>query len=474
VDRLAQKTLDRPEAGEDLVLASEVQELTEPQPRPDSPLLAVSRVLWRERVRVGKATLAGALIAAVIVLIWPSSYTATVQLMPPDGSELSGSMGILAQLMGSGNFSSGGSSSGGSLGGGSSSSLASGLGELLGGQKPGALFVGILGCRTVEDHLVDKFDLRKVYWRKTYKGAREKLESNTDIEEDKKTGIIKIEVDDHSQERAKGIAQAYVSELDWMIARVNTSSASREREFLEKRLVLVHKELDAAAKDLSEFSSKNAMMDPDDQSKAMMEATAVLQGQLIAAQSELSGLEEIYTDDNVRVRSAKANVAELQRQLNQIGGMNYSGSNALDPKDLYPSLRQLPILGAQYEELYRRAKIAETVLEMLTKEYELARVEEAKQTPTVKVLDAANPTEKPSWPPRKLFTAIGAFLGFVFGGCWVVAYEYWCELDPSDPNKDFLQGAWTDIQLHMQQSRSFFRSKLARLRGKDRADDRVS
>jgi len=472
VDRSTQETLDRPD-GRDLMLASEVQELTEPQRSPESPLLAVSRVLWRDRVRVGKATLGAAVISAIIVLLWPVSYTATVQLMPPDGSELSGNMGMLATLMSSSSLSSSSSSSS-SGGGGSVGGLASGLGQLLGGQKPGDLFVGILGCRTIEDHIIDRFDLRKVYWRKTYKSTREKLESNTDVDEDKKTGIIKIEVDDHSRQRAAAIAQAYVQELDSIIARVNTSSASREREFLEQRLVLVHKELDATTKDLSQFSSKNAIMDPDDQSKAMMEAAAVLQGQLIAAQSELSGLEEIYTSDNVRVRSMKANVAQLQQQLNQLGGMNYSGSVSLDPKDIYPPLRQLPILGAQYEELYRRAKIAEVVLEMLTKEYELAKVEEAKETPSVKVLDASNPTEKPSWPPRKLFTAIGAFLGFIFGGCWVVACEYWAELDPSDPYKDFVEGVWTDLQVHKQQTRSFIQSKLARLRRKDEADEQAS
>jgi hypothetical protein len=157
----------------------------------------------------------------------------------------------------------------------------------------------------------------------------------------------------------------------------------------------------------------------------------------------------------------KANVAQLQQQLNQLGGMGYSGSTTLDSKDIYPSLRQLPILGVQYEELYRRAKIAEVVLEMLTKEYELAKVEEAKETPSVKVLDASSPTEKPSWPPRKLVTFIGAFLGFVFGSCWVVARQYWSELDPSDPYKDFGQSAWADIQLYTRQARSRLRSKLA-------------
>ena len=123
----------------------------------------------------------------------------------------------------------------------------------------------------------------------------------------------------------------------------------------------------------------------------MVEAAATLQGQLIAAESELQGLKQIYTDSNPRVRSLNARVDELKRQLDKLGGKGESMTEASDqPGDsLYPSIRKLPLLGVTYADLYRRTMIQEAVLETLTKEYEIAKVQEAKEIPTVKVLDAA-------------------------------------------------------------------------------------
>ncbi len=403
--------------------------------RADSPFIAVSRLLWAERRRLKKPTLIGLVATFVITLLISNRYEATVQLMPPDNSSMS-SMSALGAILGGGSL---------GMGSGVGGNLAGGLGELLGGQRPGALFVGILSCRTVADRIIDRFDLRKVYWRKTYASTRKQLASHRTISEDKKTGIIMIRVTDTDKRRAVGIAQAHVEELNRLLAQVNTSAASREREFLEQRLQVIHKELQDATKALSEFSSRNTTLEPADQGKAMVEAAAMLQGQFIAAQSELSGLEQIYTPENVRVRSLKAHVAELQDQINKMGGKNYNGETTLDPNALYPSLKQLPILGAQYADLYAKVKIDETVFALLTSEYEMARVEEAKQTPSVKVLDAPFLPEKQSFPPRILLTLLGALLGLLFGGCWIVLDQVWSELDDSDPYKRLANEIWVEV-----------------------------
>jgi capsule polysaccharide export protein KpsE/RkpR len=421
--------------------------------RRDSPFVAIARLLWEQRLRLWKPTLAGLIIAALISILIPSRYEATVRLMPPENTDSMG-VGMLGALMGGGM----GSSGGGSLGG----SLSGGLGELLGGQKPGALFVGILSCRTVADRIIDRFDLRKVYWRKTYMATREQLASRRTIAEDKKTGIIAITVSDTDRARAAAMAQAHVDELDRLLAQVNTSAASRERAFLEQRLTVVHKELQDAAKALSQFSSRNTTLDPQDQGKAMVEAAAILQGQLIGAQSELSGLEQIYTGDNVRVRSLKAHVAELQAQLNKLGGKNYAGSTTLDPNSLYPSLRQLPVLGAEYADLYGRVKIDETVFALLTEEYEMARVQEAKETPSVKILDAASLPEKKSFPPRSLISLTGGFLGFFFASCWIVGAQLWSEVDPNEPHKKLFQEVLAEGRASFRATSDRVRSFLAR------------
>src|SRR4029077_7275965 len=106
-----------------------------------------------------------------------------------------------------------------------------------------------------------------------------------------------------SPQRSSDIAQAYVEELNRTVAEVNTSAAHRERIFLEERLKTVKQDLDSAAKDFSEFASKNVAINIKEQGRTMVQAAAVLQGQLIAAQSEAEGLRQIYSDENVRVRA---------------------------------------------------------------------------------------------------------------------------------------------------------------------------
>jgi uncharacterized protein involved in exopolysaccharide biosynthesis len=458
VGRVSQRVIETPEVP-DVTHRRAAPDPADARPQSDQPArLAIAWLLWEQRRRIAKATLAGLIISAIVTLFIPNTYQAVVQLMPPDSNSLSGGMGMLTALMGMSDLGSSGGSSGG--GGG----LASGLGDLLGGQKVGALFIGILDSRTIADRIIDRFDLRKVYWLKTYASARKKLASRTAIAEDKKTGIIRIAVEDHDRERAVEMAQAYVSELDRLLAQVNTSAASRERTFLEQRLSLVDGHLQEDSKRLSEFSSKNATLDPEEQGKAMVESAAVLQGQLIAAQSELSGLEQIYTSENIRIRSLKAHVAELQDQLNKLSGKNYAGATTLDAADLYPPLRQLPVLGLEYAELYRRVKVDEAVFGLLTKEYELAKVQEAKETPSVKALDLARLPEKPSWPPRKLLTLAGGFVGFLLGGCLVVGRQLWSELDSTEPHKEFLFIVWSETKAWIRDTAWRIRSRISKIR----------
>jgi capsule polysaccharide export protein KpsE/RkpR len=424
VDRLTHTTLEDSN-GQDLLLSPEEQEIAE-ESNAEPQFVALGRLIWPQRAFVAKASLIGLLVTAVLTLMMPNHYEATIQLMPPDSSSLSGSsalMGMAMNVLGSG--SKGGGSSMGSSGG-----FGGAIGDLLGVQKPGALFIQVLSSRTISDHLIDRFDLRKLYGAKTYASARKKLLSMVDFKEDKKSGTISIAVHDWDKARATAMTQAYIDELNGLLSHLNNSAASREAEFLQGRLVTIHQELESAEKDLSQFSSKNATLDPEDQGKAMLDAASMLQSQLIAAKSELSGLEQIYTGDNVRVRSLRAHIAELEQQLNNFGGKDYSGSTKLDANALYPSLRQLPVLGQRYVELYRQVKVDEAVFELLTQAYEMARVEEAKDTPSIKVLDPPKLPEKKSWPPRTLLSIGGGFLGFCFASAWIVAGERWSEDEP--------------------------------------------
>jgi uncharacterized protein involved in exopolysaccharide biosynthesis len=378
--------------------------------------------LWRERRFVAKAFVAGMLVAAVISLLIPRKYESTTRLMPPE----KGGLGGLAAMLAAAGIG-GGDDKAGSLVGG----LVS---DAVGLKSSSALFIGVLKSTTVQDELVDKFNLRKVY-RVTYqKDAREVLSDNTDINEDRKSGIIAITVTDRSPQRAMQIARAYADELGRLTAQLNMSAAHRERVFLEERLKQVKQDLDAASKDLSDFSSRNLTLDVKEQGKAMVTGAAALEGELIAAESELSGLRQIYTSNNIRVRSLQARVDELRSKLAELRGNSTDAwIEGGKSGDLGVSIAKLPVLGLTYYDLYRKAKIQETVFEILTKQCELAKIEEAKEVPSIKVLDEALVPEKKSSPKRMLITIFGALLAALLAAAYVMASAHWLRLGASHP-----------------------------------------
>jgi capsule polysaccharide export protein KpsE/RkpR len=307
----------------------------------------------------------------------------------------------------------------------------------------------VLRSRTVEDKLIQEFDLRKLYHARRIEDARKVLEGKTDIAIDRKSQIVTVDVTDKSPQRATALAQAYVEELNRTLAEVSTSSARRERIFLEGRLTTVNNDLETAEKAFSQFSSKNAAIDLKEQGKAMVTAAATLEGELIAARSELEGLRQVYANSNVRVRSAQARIAELESQLEKVSGGYESPSpeKGNDDDALYPSIRRLPLLGVPYADLYRKTRVQEALFEMLTQKYELAKVEEAKEIPTVKVLDFPKLPERNSFPPRLLLMLLGTVLSFSGGVAWIFGHEKWEQMDPADPGKVLAQEVFETVKV---------------------------
>jgi uncharacterized protein involved in exopolysaccharide biosynthesis len=340
--------------------------------------------------------------------------------------------------------------------------LAAMASNLLGEKKTGALFAELMHSRTIQDHIVDQFHLQKVYWKRYKQDARDKLDDRTTVTEDRKSGVITIDLVDSNPERAREIAQAYVQELNLLLAQVSTSSARRERIFIEQRLTTVKEDLEDAEKKFGAFASQNTALDIKEQTRAMVQSAAELQGQLIAAQSQLQGLEQIYTDNNVRVRSLRAQVAELKRQLDKIGGVNGSVENPTASSDeLYPSIKKLPLLGVEWADLYRRTKIQETVYELLNQQYELARIQEAKEIPTVNVIDPASYPEKRAFPQPGLLIMSGTLISVLCAAAGLLLIHRWNQIDPTDPRKLLAQQAGSHI---INQVRRIIRWPVIRLR----------
>ncbi len=383
--------------------------------------VAYLRLLWEHRPLLARVALYGLLASTLIAFLIPARYDSTARLMPPDNQSASSLAAAAAAMSGVG----------AGLGGAAS--------DLLGLKSTSDVFVGILSSRTIQDKLIQQFDLKRLYWDRRMEDARRDLAEHTSVSVDRKSQIIAISVTDHDPKSAAAMAQAYVEELNRLVAELSTSSARRERLFLEERLKAVNQDLEVAEKEFSQFSSKNTAIDIKEQGKAMVEAAATLQGQYIAAQSELEGLKQIYTDNNVRVRSVRARIAELKRQLEKLGGKGEqaSESSGQQPDFLYPSVRKLPLLGVTYADLYRRTRVQEAVFETLTKQYELAKVQEAKEIPTVKVLDMPIIPEKKSFPPRLLIIFMGTTLAFAAATTWVFGKTSWNQTDSNDPRKVF-------------------------------------
>lgn len=390
-------------------------------PNPDQRIDLVTAValVWSERRRCLRWLGIGLILSVAIALLIPNRYESTASLMPPDPQAMS-SMAMLATMSGA-----------------ASPSSTAGLASSLFGTKPAsATFMGVIQSRSAQDDLINRFDLRKVYGYKRYVDTREELASRTSVKEDAKTGVISITVTDRRPDRARDLARAYVEELDKLVAQLSTSSARRERLFLEQRLSAVQEELDAASRELSRFSSRNLTLDMQTQGKTLVEAAARLQSELIVAQSEVRGLETVYGVGNTRLRAAQARVAELERQLRTLSGRGDSEeSSGLGPGQLYPSLRRLPLLGVTYADLYRRLKVREAVYEVLTKQYELAKVQEAREIPTVKVLDQPTLPEKKAFPPRMAIIILGTFLTIPLIAVRLSAENRWRRLEADDPRK---------------------------------------
>ena len=380
-------------------------------------------LLWRSRRRLLIVAGAGCLLFCLVAFsFFPRQYQSVVRLMPPDAQSAMGFASMASALSGVPPSVTGG-----------------GLASLVNSRSPSAIFLAILASRTAQDDIINRFDLRKVYGCRTYGCARKTLSKRTSVDEDKKTGVVTVAVRDNDPARARELAGAYVDELNKLVVVMDTSSAHRERVFLVQQLQTVKQNLDSASVQLSHFSSSHATMDVQRQGSAMLDAATKLQGELIGAQSELSELQAAYSPENFRVQEAQARVASLKQELRKLGGESDETSSDPGSDQIFPSLRELPLLGVTYSDLYRSVRLNEAVYETLTKQYALAKVEEARGIPTVTVLDAPDLPEKRMFPVWLVMVVAGTVLSLIGGAAWIVGPELWRQLDSADSRKAALR-----------------------------------
>jgi capsule polysaccharide export protein KpsE/RkpR len=442
------------------LVSPEVEDTASSEPRlpsslvgtgPDSVLapnwVSNASILWQKRRILARTAGVSFALALVIAFTMPKQYESSARIMPPSNSM--GGTALLAALAGR---------AGGSLG--SLGALASGF---LGGGGNTSLFIELLRSGTVSGHLIDRFDLQHIYHKRYRVDTGKYLARHTKIVDDKKSGVITLTVTDTDPTRARDIAQGYLDELNRLVTNTNTSSAHQERIFIERRLHGVQGDLQKAQQQLSEFSSTHSTVDIKEQARAMVDAASRLQAQLIVEQSGLDSLRQTYGDGNVRIRSAQARIAELQAQIAKMGGSSKALSaddsgraNADDAasrnEDLYPPLRQLPRLAVPYANLYREVQVQEAVYELLTQQYELARIQEAKDVPVVSVIDTPGIPEKKSFPPRLLLALLITVISVVVASALVLAKHQWLQVPANDPRKALALEIGKSVQARLKSS----------------------
>ena len=364
-------------------------DLSNQEPATDGPkevdTIAVLLVLARNKERILTITLVAALLALIISLLLPKMYTATTTVLPPQQNQ-SAVTAMLGQL--------------GAIAGLGSGDLAL--------KNPDDLFVAMLQSRTIQDRLIDHFDLRRVYSVKQYQAARKKLQSRSTIVAGDE-GLISISVTDGVPQRAADLANAYVDELRQLNGNLAITEAGQRRAFYQQQLYGERDALTQAEVALKQMEEKTGLIQPDAQGKAIVEAVADMRAQVAIHEVQLQAMRTYATESNPDLKRAQQELAGLRAQLAKLERSTGDLGNSTPQK----STPQLPAIELEYLRRLRDVKYHEAVYEFLGKQLEAARIDEAKDAVIVQVVDKAVVPETKSSPRRALIVLVTTVLAFV-------------------------------------------------------------
>jgi tyrosine-protein kinase Etk/Wzc len=353
-------------------------------------------VLSRRKRLILYTTLATAAAAAIVALLVPNRYTATATILPPQQNQsLAASM--IGQL--------------GALG-----PMAAMAQKDLGLRSANDLYVGMLHSRTVEDDLIRRFDLLRVYREHKMSDARRELEAASTVAIGKE-GFVTISVQDEDRGRAPQIANAYVEELRQLTQALAVTEAGQRRLFFERQLEQAKNNLVDAEQALKETELKTGLIQLDGQAKAIIDSVVRLRALIAAKEVELRGTRLFSTEQNPDVRLGEEQLSGLRTELAHLEKQSAS------PGDVEVPTGSVPEAGLQYVRKLRDLKYSETIFEMLAKQNEAARLDEAKTAAVIQVLDPAIVPDRKSSPRRSLIIVSATLLGFFASALYVLLAE---------------------------------------------------
>lgn len=379
-----------------------------PDPAPDSDVISLLDYLeviakrWRMIV---KMTVTAFVLSVVIALLLPNIYSSTAMILPPQQD--SSMLGMMSAMTGG---------------------MASLAGDLLGKGTTADLYVGMLNSNTVKDAIINRFKLIEVYEQDYRLDTYKKLDKNVDISAGKKDGIISVTVEDKDPKRAANMANAFVEELGKLTVRLNITGASQNRGYLENRLVKAKVDLSRAEDALKSFQLKNRALDVPDQAQATIAEIAGLKAQLATQEVQFSAIRSRFTDSAQEVKDLKTSTSNLRSQIAKLEGKG-TGSSAI------PSVGAVPSLGQEYVRLMREFKIQEAIFELLSKQYEMTKMDEARNVDGIQIIQKATVPDKKAKPKRSLIVLTATF----FAGFGSVLFAFMHEAGTQMPEEDRLR-----------------------------------
>lgn len=376
-------------------------------PAQEVSLLDVLIILSRRRRFIGWFTAGAAVLTTIIVFLVPNKYTATSVILPPS-QNTSMSSALMGQLAGS------------------SSILASLASGGLGIKNPGDMYVSLFRSRTVEDSLIQNFALVARYHKKTMFDTRKKFESRTTVTFGAKDGLIRITVTDRDPKFAAQLVNAYVAEFLKHTDTLTITEASQRRAFFQQQLLEANGNLTKAEEALKNTEQSTGVLQLDSQARALIESAAILRAQITAKEVQLQSIRSIVTPDNPQYVLAQQQLDALKAQLAKVAGPGGSVGS-----EIGFSRGNIPQAGMTYLDSLRDVRYYETIVELLAKQFELAKLDEARQG-TIQISDIAIPPDKKSSPYRMLIVILGAIGAFIIAGCWVLGQEAIRDLPPQE------------------------------------------
>ncbi len=350
-------------------------------------------------------TLLAAAIAVVFAFLWPPSYTARTTLLPPGAQQQSSSASALASL--------------GALGG-----LAG-----VAAKTPDELYVALLTSDTVLRSLDQRFKLQERYDYRSYVHLRKRIGQYIEVSPDKKSGVITLQVTDRDPKFAADLANAHVLEITKVLDKLAVSEAKQRRVFFEQQLQATKDKLVVAEQDLRKVQERSGVIVLDKQAEALIGGAAQLRGLISEREVQLRVLKTGATEQNPEVMRLNSELAGLRSELSRLESKRAKGDseNALDIP-----VGRLPEAAIDYIRARRELKLQETLLESMIRQYEIARLDEAKEGQVLQQVDKAVPPDYRSFPPRMLWVAGGAAAGLLLGMAWVVMRRYAAAIDADD------------------------------------------